>query len=90
VRATSSHEPWWPFTNCSRRKYVTFCDGDNCQAPVRGVASRGSADSVGLALDGRGNRVGEAALRQCDRQGLNCHNLSLMQLRGAAAREMLR
>jgi hypothetical protein len=90
VRATSSHEPWWPFTNCSRRKYVTFCDGDNCQAPVRGVASRGSADSAGLALDGRGNRVGEAALRQCDRQGLNCHNLSLMQLRGAAAREMLR
>lgn len=96
VRATSSHEPWWPFNNCSRRKYVTFCDGDDCQAPVRDRAPRlipkagkAAGKAAGLASDFKANRVGEASLRLCDRQGLNCHNLSLARLRGAAARELL-
>ena len=81
VRAEASHQQWWPFSNCTRRKYVTFCEGGNCQTPVYGS---GRFDAS------RGNRVSEAALRLCDKTGLGCHNLSVSRMRAAMARELIR
>ena len=64
----------------TRRKYVTFCEGDDCMAPVRTQHGESA----------RANRVGEASLRLCDKLGQGCHNLSLSHLRAASARELLR
>ena len=35
VRAEASHQPWWPFTDCMKKRQLAFCDGGECRGPVR-------------------------------------------------------
>ena len=36
VKADASHQPWWPFADCARKRQLTFCEqGGDCHGPVR-------------------------------------------------------
>ena len=35
MRAEASHQPWWPFAECTRRRALTYCENGECRGPVR-------------------------------------------------------
>ena len=67
VRAESSKQAWWPFTDCTRRRYLSFCEGGECRGPIR------PGRAVISLCDGQGQgcrNVTVASLRAAAAHGL--------------------
>ena len=47
VRAEVSKQPWWPFTECTKRRYLSFCEGADCRGPIRNGAKIRLCDAQG-------------------------------------------
>ena len=47
VRADASRQPWWPFSDCMKKRTLAFCDGAECRGPVRKGSILRLCDSQG-------------------------------------------